>query len=883
MSVLRGSNMRKILFHFPLPFVTAMLIVALGRTAIAQGVGSGEAISRAFTIDNQLPPPPPQAEAISRAFTVLNQGPSQFTPTEAISRAFTVINLLPEPPAPKDAISRAFTVLNTGTPVCGDGLITGTEACDDGNVAGNDGCSSSCAVEDQFVCAGEPSVCLPDCNRNEIADGTDLVNCGGSAWCSDCNGNGILDACDISSGIHFDCNNNGVPDECEFHYGQTKLTAPDQEQYDRFGRSVSVDGNVMVIGTPLDDCAAGSNCGSAYVYRFNGSAWIEEQKLTASNAAYNDQFGYSVSVNGDVIVVGAYLDSCPAGVRCGSAYVYRFNGSTWIEEQELTTSDAPDRDGFGWSVSVSGDIVVVGAYVDDCPAGPGCGSAYVYRFNGSTWVEEQKLTASDADTWDVFGNSVSVSGDVIVVGAEQDACAVGDWCGSAYIYRFDGNSWIEEQKLTASDADDYDLFGHSISINGDVLIVGAFLDECRAGLNCGSAYIFRFNPGAPAWVEEAKFTPSDAAPMDYLGISVSVSGDTAVVGSWLGDCLAGDQCGSAYVYQFNGSIWVQHPKLIASDTAQGDSFGWSVSVSGETAVVGAFGDACTLDAANSQCGSAYVFALSLSDCNANGILDECDITDCMGNPDCGDCNDNAVPDGCDVSNQTSRDCNGDGVPDECAPVSAPTITTDFEKCRTISIIPGNGGRQMGLRVKLVSLHHVIPPYTGGPSVPFTSFEGQFRWVGAPRPYIESSGNPTVFYASLLQCDPYYRDWGTIGVVHVYGSEIVPSSTYDVQAIPEDCSANDEANFTGTLQVLTTRWGDLEIPFSPPSPNGQPDLGDVSALVNKFKGAPGAPIKARAVLAGSVPDFGVDLGFDHIAACVDAFKGKPYPNTIAACP
>lgn len=180
----------------------------------------------------------------------------------------------------------------------------------------------------------------------------------------------------------------------------------------------------------------------------------EDAKLTASDAAEDDQFGNSVSISGDVAVVGAPGND-DAGFFSGSAYVYRFDGSTWVEEQKLSASDAADGDRFGSAVSISGDVVLVGAFFSD-DAGIGAGSAYIFRFDGNTWVEEQKLTASDAAEGDSFGISVSVSGNVAVIGAERDDDG-GSLAGSAYVYRFDGSTWVEEQKLTASDAAEGDF------------------------------------------------------------------------------------------------------------------------------------------------------------------------------------------------------------------------------------------------------------------------------------------------------------------------------------------------------------------------------------------------------------------------------------------
>ena len=137
-------------------------------------------------------------------------------------------------------------------------------------------------------------------------------------------------------------------------------------------------GETVAVGATSDDCTAGFNCGSAYVFRFNGLSWIEEQKLIASDAAAEDEFGRSISLGMGTVVVGAFRDVCAAGDNCGSAYVYRFNGTTWVHEQKLTASDAKRHDWFGISVSVSADTVLVGANHNDCLAAADCGAAYVF-------------------------------------------------------------------------------------------------------------------------------------------------------------------------------------------------------------------------------------------------------------------------------------------------------------------------------------------------------------------------------------------------------------------------------------------------------------------------------------------------------------------------
>ncbi len=420
---------------------------------------------------------------------------------------------------------------------------------------------------------------------------------------------------------------------------QQKLTASDREAGDMFGVSVSVSGDTAVVGAFADDCAAGIRCGSAYVFRFDGTSWVEEQKLTASDASARDHFGISVSVSGDTAVVGAYGDDCAAGTACGSAYVYRFDGTTWVEEQKLTASDAAGQAFFGFSVSVSGDIVVVGAEADNCAAGFGCGSAYVFRFNGTSWVEEQKLTASDAAQLDQFGFSVSVTDHTVVVGAFLDG-GVGIAFGSAYVFRFNGTSWVEEQKLPASDEAARDGFGFSVSVSGDTVVVGAIGNACSAGDSCGAAaYVFRFN--GSSWDEEQELTAFGVAAGDGFGGSVSVSGHRIVVGA--------STIGAAYVYRFNGTIWVEGQKLAASEVAAGARFGFRVSLSGDKVVIGASQDNC---ASGDDCGSAYVFRCEpiCGDENVNQG-EECDGT-----------NDAACPGAC-LNNCTCGAFCGDGVCD----------------------------------------------------------------------------------------------------------------------------------------------------------------------------------------------------------------------------
>jgi len=246
-----------------------------------------------------------------------------------------------------------------------------------------------------------------------------------------------------------------------------------------------VSGNVAIVGAYRDD-DMGTDSGSAFVFRWDGATWAEEQMLLAGDGTAWDQFGYCVSISGDLAVIGAISDD-DNGLSAGSAYVYRWNGSSWIQEQKLLSSDGAADDQFGYSVSVFGEVAAIGANGDD-DIGASAGSAYVYRWDGSLWVEEQKLLASDGAANDLFGLSVAVGDGVAVVGASNDTDNGFD-SGSAYVYRWDGSSWVEEGKLLPSDGATDELFGRSVAVSGDVAVIGAFFDD-HNGYASGSAYVF---------------------------------------------------------------------------------------------------------------------------------------------------------------------------------------------------------------------------------------------------------------------------------------------------------------------------------------------------------------------------------------------------------
>lgn len=389
---------------------------------------------------------------------------------------------------------------------------------------------------------------------------------------------------------------------------QAKLIATDGVSGDLFGSSVSIDGDTAIVGVSGDENYS-YDPGSAYIFKRNGSGWTQAAQL--SDGGSRGWFGCSVSVSGESAAVGAYGDDS-LDYDAGAVYVFAFNGSGWIQQAKVVASESAGNDYFGSDVAISGDTAVLGAQGDD-DCGGGSGSAYVYARLGSAWVQKQKLTAADAAPGDAFGVSVAISGNTMIIGANGDEDA-GEFSGSAYIFAYDGSGWVQQAKLKASDAAAYDHFGLYVAVSGDTAVVGADANDHNGLTNCGAVYVF-VRIGS-TWVQQAKLTAADAAPADFFGTAVSISGNTVLVGA-NGDDDGGEYSGSAYVFTRNGSAWAQQAKLRLTDASLSDHFGLAVSVSGETAVVGVYGEDGPTEG---NSGAAYVFTRNGSTWTQSAIL-----------------------------------------------------------------------------------------------------------------------------------------------------------------------------------------------------------------------------------------------------------------------
>jgi WD40 repeat protein len=378
----------------------------------------------------------------------------------------------------------------------------------------------------------------------------------------------------------------------------SELLASDGAAEDWFGQAVVIRDDIIVVGVPEDD-DNGFRSGSAYVFVFDGSSWVEQHKVTASDGESFDQFGFSVDISGTIAVIGAppFFEADTDG----SAYLLDL--VTGEELAILLPDDGPVAEHFGHAVAINGTRAVVGSPRDD-DNGFDAGAAYL--FDTATGEQIVKLVAEDTSV--LFGISVAMSGSTIVIGAS----------GSGAAYVFDTNTGRQITKLVPDDGESGDAFGISVNISGAIAIVGAHHDD-DFGSNSGSGYLFDVTTGE----QLAKLLPDDGAEGDQFGLSVAVSGSVAIVGSYL-DWEFGDCChGSAYL--FDVTTGEQIAKILPDDNSTGDMFGWAVSISGGRAI----GGAVRHDDNGLDSGAAYIFDLPcVSACPADVSGDgEVNVTD----------------------------------------------------------------------------------------------------------------------------------------------------------------------------------------------------------------------------------------------------------------
>lgn len=446
-------------------------------------------------------------------------------------------------------------------------------------------------------------------------------------------------------------------------FGQTfneiiKFAALDRDTEDRFGWAVDISGDYAIVGAYADDFGdLNPNMGSAYIFEKTGiDDWVYVQKIFNSDQEDYDRFGWSVGIDGDLAVIGAYgedddVDDMSSMSKAGSAYIFERNvDGVWEEVQKIVASDREEGDEFGWTVDVSGTTIIVGAHHEDHDeAGEEfifwSGSVYVFdRNDEGVWEETQKLVAWDRqpdagggdetmsvwhyteiDYGDLFGCSLALSGDFMIVGAHNgdynpDGVSGLSQAGAAYIFNRVDGVWEADQKVCATVRSGWDRYGYSVSIDSNVAVVGAKAEdhsetETDHMTNAGSAYIYTRDEDGN-WSTIQKIDASDRAPGDHFGIDVSVDGNYMVIGAESNnfDEFSEDELnnsGSAYIFEKDGDgVWNQIQKIDASDRRMEDWFANSIAISEHTILSGAWQQDLNAEGLDSleDAGAAYFFS-----------------------------------------------------------------------------------------------------------------------------------------------------------------------------------------------------------------------------------------------------------------------------------
>jgi hypothetical protein len=317
---------------------------------------------------------------------------------------------------------------------------------------------------------------------------------------------------------------------------QVKLTAPDAQPGDQFGRAVAVFNDTIVIGA-VD--AGAADAGAAYVFVWTGTEWMQQARLEPSDGETGDNFGSAVAIDGDTIVVGAFFSHTSGFADAGAAYVFTRNGSAWTEQVTLFPADVGAGDHFGDSLALVGNTLLVGS-VD-----PPLSAVYEFTGEGASWSEESKLVPPDAPIAASFGRSLAIAGDTIISGAAGHTAGVGADSGAAYVFVRAGTGWDLEALLVSPDPVPGELFGGAVAVVGDLAWVSESRDSNGGGLDAGAVHVFSRTAGS--WSPYAKIVASDPAPLDRFGHRIALSGDTLLAGAIWDDVVAGDNAGSVAV------------------------------------------------------------------------------------------------------------------------------------------------------------------------------------------------------------------------------------------------------------------------------------------------------------------------------------------------
>lgn len=375
-----------------------------------------------------------------------------------------------------------------------------------------------------------------------------------------------------------------------------KLLADNAAVNSSFGGCAAMSGDTVLIGANSAVNGTTIDVGAAYVFVRSGSEWIQQARLEPSPAVPFKNFAQSVGLSGDTAVVGQ-----PFAEGGGRAWVFVRSGTSWSLQQQLVPSVATSVSNFGAAVAIDGDTLVVGAPGHFVGAGQPPGGVYVFVRNGTTWSEQDLLTANDPGELDGLGVSLDLEGDTLVAGTPRDDNNWGTDAGSAYVFVRSGTSWTQQAKLKDTTGAAGDQLGTSVSLSGETVALGAFADKVSSWPQAGSVSIF--TRSGTAWTQQAKLAAGDLAANMQFGASVSLSGDGLAIGSPTQQNDNGLDAGAVYVFVRGAGTWSQELKLLASDGDHTDGLGSSVALQGSTLAAGAPGD---INEGGHFAGSAYI-------------------------------------------------------------------------------------------------------------------------------------------------------------------------------------------------------------------------------------------------------------------------------------
>jgi hypothetical protein len=367
-------------------------------------------------------------------------------------------------------------------------------------------------------------------------------------------------------------------------FAEFRLTPTDAVT--EYGRSVAIDGDLVAVGAGGDGAV-----GAVYLYKRQGMTNVLVAKLVSPDATEGEtpEFGRTVAIKGNMVIVGARFARADAVERAGAVYVFGKHGDSWQFEDKIISPAPETEDNFGRALAIQGDSLVVTARKTSAEEG----AAYVFVNTDGRWIHQATLVASDPTAGAYFGQSVDIQGDVMAISARN---ANPNSAGGFYLFRKSGDGWMEIAKVIPSDGKLEDQYGFAIVMSGDTIAVGSRRADVNGVKDTGAAYVYSLKGDSVEFI--TKLTAKDKISGDQFGQSIAIAGDVIAVGAWKDD----NRKGSIYLFRWMGDQWIETDKISASDAVAGDEFGYSLSAFGNRMVTGAH-------FADSGVGAAYVISI----------------------------------------------------------------------------------------------------------------------------------------------------------------------------------------------------------------------------------------------------------------------------------